>query len=125
MLKFIWKGRFCYFWFIKYLFAFRCFRSARKPILVATAVAARGLDISNVKFVVNFDLPTDIDEYVHRIGRTGRAGNSGEAISFFNEKNRNIARDLHDIFVETQQEIPEFLGKIGKITVYTCLSVFF
>jgi ATP-dependent RNA helicase DDX3X len=69
-------------------------------------------------------LPTDIDEYVHRIGRTGRAGNSGEAISFFNEKNRNIARDLHDIFVETQQEIPEFLSKIGKTTVYTCLSVF-
>jgi ATP-dependent RNA helicase DDX3X len=92
--------------------ALRCFRSARKPILVATAVAARGLDISNVKFVVNFDLPTDIDEYVHRIGRTGRAGNAGEAISFFNEKNRNIARDLHDIFVETQQEVPEFLTKI-------------
>jgi superfamily II DNA/RNA helicase len=92
--------------------ALRAFRSARKPILVATAVAARGLDISNVKFVVNFDLPTDIDEYVHRIGRTGRAGNSGEAISFFNEKNRNIARDLNDIFTETQQEIPDFLTKI-------------
>jgi len=92
--------------------ALRAFRSGRKPILVATAVAARGLDISNVKFVVNFDLPTDIDEYVHRIGRTGRAGNSGEAISFFNEKNRNIARDLHDIFNETQQEIPDFLAKM-------------
>jgi superfamily II DNA/RNA helicase len=92
--------------------ALRAFRSGRKPILVATAVAARGLDISNVKFVVNFDLPTDIDEYVHRIGRTGRAGNSGEAISFFNEKNRNIARDLHDILNETQQEIPDFLAKM-------------
>lgn len=92
--------------------ALRCFRSARKPILVATAVAARGLDISNVKFVVNFDLPTDIDEYVHRIGRTGRAGNSGQAISFFNEKNKNIARDLFDILRETQQEVPDFLMKI-------------
>jgi len=92
--------------------ALRCFRSARKPILVATAVAARGLDISNVKFVVNFDLPTDIDEYVHRIGRTGRAGNSGQAISFFNDKNKNIARDLFDILRETQQEIPDFLMKI-------------
>jgi len=92
--------------------ALRAFRCGRKPILVATAVAARGLDISNVKFVVNFDLPTDIDEYVHRIGRTGRDGNAGEAISFFNEKNRNIARDLHDIFCETQQEVPEFLSKI-------------
>jgi superfamily II DNA/RNA helicase len=92
--------------------ALKAFRMGRKPILVATAVAARGLDISNVKFVVNFDLPTDIDEYVHRIGRTGRAGNSGEAISFFNEKNRNIARDLYDILNETQQEIPDFLAKI-------------
>lgn len=92
--------------------ALKAFRCGRKPILVATAVAARGLDISNVKFVVNFDLPTDIDEYVHRIGRTGRAGNSGEAISFFNEKNRNIARDLYDILNETQQEIPDFLTKI-------------
>ena len=92
--------------------ALRAFRNAYKPILVATAVAARGLDISNVKFVVNFDLPTDIDEYVHRIGRTGRAGNSGEAISFFNEKNKNIAKDLHDILKETQQEIPDFLTKM-------------
>ena len=92
--------------------ALKAFRNGRKPILVATAVAARGLDISNVKFVVNFDLPTDIDEYVHRIGRTGRAGNSGEAISFFNEKNRNIARDLYDILVETQQELPDFLVKM-------------
>jgi ATP-dependent RNA helicase DDX3X len=91
------------------------FCHATSGILICTDVAARGLDIPNVKFVVNFDLPTDIDEYVHRIGRTGRAGNSGEAISFFNEKNRNIARDLHDIFTETQQEIPEFLTKIGKI----------
>jgi len=92
--------------------ALRMFRTAKRPILVATAVAARGLDISNVKFVVNFDLPTDINEYVHRIGRTGRAGNVGEAISFFNEKNRNIARELHDILNETSQEMPPFLVKM-------------
>jgi superfamily II DNA/RNA helicase len=90
----------------------RLFRCAHKPILVATAVAARGLDISNVKYVVNFDLPTDIDEYVHRIGRTGRAGNIGEAISFFNDKNRNIAKDLYDILDETQQVIPQFMQKM-------------
>uniref|UniRef100_A0A3Q3FQ27 RNA helicase n=1 Tax=Labrus bergylta TaxID=56723 RepID=A0A3Q3FQ27_9LABR len=53
------------------------FRSGKCPILVATAVAARGLDISNVKHVINFDLPSDIEEYVHRIGRTGRVGNLG------------------------------------------------
>src|SRR5437016_945142 len=70
------------------------FRTGRCPILVATAVAARGLDISNVSHVINYDLPTDVDDYVHRIGRTGRAGNVGVATSFFNRGNRNIARDL-------------------------------
>ena len=63
------------------------FQSGQAPILVATAVAARGLDISNVRHVINFDLPSEVDEYVHRIGRTGRAGNTGWATSFFNESN--------------------------------------
>ena len=54
------------------------FRTGQCTILVATAVAARGLDIPNVKYVINFDLPNDIDEYVHRIGRTARAGNVGK-----------------------------------------------
>ena len=53
------------------------------PILVATAVAARGLDIKGVAHVVNFDMPEEIDEYVHRIGRTGRVGNVGKATSFY------------------------------------------
>lgn len=52
--------------------ALASFRSGRTPVLVATAVAARGLDIPNVTHVVNYDLPSDIDDYVHRIGRTGR-----------------------------------------------------
>ena len=51
--------------------ALELFRSGQKPIMVATAVAARGLDIPNVKHVINYDLPNDFDEYVHRIGRTG------------------------------------------------------
>lgn len=55
-----------------------CFRSGQTPLLVATAVAARGLDIPNVKHVINYDLPNDVDEYVHRIGRTGRVGNVGK-----------------------------------------------
>src|SRR5690606_14537420 len=68
--------------------ALEMFRSGRCPIMVATAVAARGLDIPNVTHVVNYDLPTDIDDYVHRIGRTGRAGNTGIATAFFNRGNR-------------------------------------
>ncbi|CAB3402566.1 unnamed protein product [Caenorhabditis bovis] len=85
------------------------FRTGQAPILVATAVAARGLDIPNVKHVINYDLPSDIDEYVHRIGRTGRVGNVGLATSFFNDKNRNIARELMDLIVEANQELPDWL----------------
>ncbi|KAK6037109.1 helicase protein, partial [Cooperia oncophora] len=81
--------------------------------MVATAVAARGLDIPNVKHVINYDLPAEIDEYVHRIGRTGRVGNIGLATSFFNEKNRNIARDLMDLIVEANQELPDWLERVA------------
>ncbi|KPM09883.1 ATP-dependent RNA helicase DDX3Y-like protein [Sarcoptes scabiei] len=92
--------------------ALSSFRDGHTPILVATAVAARGLDIPNVKHVINFDLPNDIEEYVHRIGRTGRVGNLGLATSFFNDKNRNIARNLYELMKETKQNIPDFLTKI-------------
>lgn len=89
--------------------ALRCFRSGDCPILVATAVAARGLDIPHVKHVINFDLPSDVEEYVHRIGRTGRMGNLGVATSFFNDKNRNICAGLIEVLVEAKQEQPDFL----------------
>ncbi|PAV83442.1 hypothetical protein WR25_08680 [Diploscapter pachys] len=89
------------------------FRAGDANILVATAVAARGLDIPNVRHVINFDLPTDIDEYVHRIGRTGRVGNIGLATSFFNDKNRNIAKELMDLVVEANQELPEWLERVA------------
>ncbi|GAB0095000.1 RNA helicase [Sergentomyia squamirostris] len=92
--------------------ALRYFRTGTCPILVATAVAARGLDIPHVKHVINFDLPSDVEEYVHRIGRTGRMGNLGVATSFFNEKNRNICADLVELLVETKQDVPEFLEEI-------------
>jgi ATP-dependent RNA helicase DDX3X len=68
--------------------ALATFKSGRTPILVATAVAARGLDIPNVMHVVSYDLPKDVDDYVHRIGRTGRAGNTGTATAFFNRGNK-------------------------------------
>ena len=64
-------------------------------MLVATAVAARGLDIRGVQHVVNYDLPKSIDEYVHRIGRTGRLGNTGRATSFFDtQQDSGLAGDL-------------------------------
>jgi len=70
------------------------FKSGRVPILVATDVAARGLDISTVTHVVNFDVPTSPDVYVHRIGRTGRVGRSGRAITFVEPRQK---RDLEAI----------------------------
>lgn len=63
--------------------------------MIATAVAARGLDIANVVQVVNYDLPDEIEEYIHRIGRTGRIGNKGKAMSFFTRgKDDGLARAL-------------------------------
>jgi len=71
------------------------FKSGRAPILIATSVAARGLDIPNVKHVVNYDMPNHIEEYVHRIGRTGRCGNLGKATCFYNpETDGPMARAL-------------------------------
>lgn len=90
------------------------FRSGRANIMVATAVAARGLDIPNVTHVINYDLPTDIDDYVHRIGRTGRAGNVGIATAFFNRGNKGVVRELIDILKEANQEVPSFLESIQR-----------
>jgi ATP-dependent RNA helicase DDX3X len=90
----------------------KSFRGGHTPVMVATDVAARGLDIPNVTNVVNYDLPTNIDDYVHRIGRTGRAGNTGAALSFLNEKNSNIARELRDLLDEADQEVPSWLGQM-------------
>lgn len=94
--------------------ALEFFRNGRCPIMVATAVAARGLDIPNVTHVVNYDLPTDIDDYVHRIGRTGRAGNTGLSTAFFNRGNRGIVRDLLELLKEAHQEVPGFLENIAR-----------
>jgi len=90
-------------------YALKQFKNGRCPVLVATDVAARGLDIPNVLHVINYDMPSNVDDYVHRIGRTGRCGNSGTAHAFFNEKNRGIAKDLYDLLKECKQEIPGWL----------------
>jgi ATP-dependent RNA helicase DDX3X len=99
--------------------ALRNFRSGRTPILVATDVAARGLDIPHVTHVINFDLPTDIDDYVHRIGRTGRAGKKGLATAFFSEKDTGLAKGLAELLTETNQEVPGWLqGYASRAPAY-------
>ncbi|MGC3993888.1 MAG: DEAD/DEAH box helicase [Propionicimonas sp.] len=77
-------------------------KDGRLDILVATDVAARGLDVDRISHVVNYDIPTDTESYVHRIGRTGRAGRSGDAISFVTPKEFRL---LHAIEKATRQEV--------------------
>ena len=90
-------------------YALRSFKSGKTPFLIATNVASRGLDIPKINSVINFDMPNDIDEYVHRIGRTGRAGKAGIATSFISPTNKGIVRDLIEILNESGQEIPLWL----------------
>ena len=78
--------------------ALRDFRNGKSRVLVATSVAARGLDIPKVKHVINYDLPSNIEEYVHRIGRTGRIGNKGMATAFFQkDRDAHLARALVNV----------------------------
>ena len=72
--------------------------------MIATSVAARGLDIPGVKHVINHDLPSGVDEYVHRIGRTGRCGNLGKATSFF-DPDENQDKDLARSLVKTLADV--------------------
>jgi len=83
--------------------ALELFRSGKSRVLVATDVAARGLDVDGISLVVNFDLPMEPEAYVHRIGRTGRAGNTGVAVSFCDSEERGLLRDIERL---TAKRIP-------------------
>merc|ERR1711957_429095 len=89
--------------------ALHAFKSGANPVLVATDVAARGLDIPNVALVVNFDMPKQLDDYVHRIGRTGRAGRKGTAVAFVNERCQFLP-DLGDLLTEAKQDVPQWFA---------------
>eukprot|EP00929_Paragymnodinium_shiwhaense_P050557 TRINITY_DN2544_c0_g1_i1.p1 TRINITY_DN2544_c0_g1~~TRINITY_DN2544_c0_g1_i1.p1 ORF type:complete len:574 (-),score=124.41 TRINITY_DN2544_c0_g1_i1:367-2034(-) len=93
--------------------AMASFKSGETPILVATDVAARGLDISNVGLVINFDMPKQMEDYVHRIGRTGRAGKRGTAIGFVNERCKYCS-ELQDLLRTAKQEVPPWLSQLAK-----------
>ncbi|KAM7222952.1 ATP-dependent RNA helicase [Rhypophila decipiens] len=89
------------------------FKTGKTTVLVATDVAARGLDIPEVKLVINCTFPLTIEDYVHRIGRTGRAGKTGKAITFFTEKDKALSGALINILRAANQPVPEDLLKFG------------
>jgi len=95
-------------------YALKEFREGRSQILVATDVAARGLDIPNVLWVVQYDLPQNIEDYVHRIGRTGRRGNTGTAIAFVNKNNKNVFKGLLQLLHENGQDVPSWFANLCK-----------
>lgn len=90
------------------------FKSGAIPLLVATDVAARGLDVDDIEFVINYSMPLTIEDYVHRIGRTARAGKTGTAHTFFaHSSDRNLGFHLARILREAGQEVPAALEKYG------------
>ena len=81
-------------------------KSGKLDVLVATDVAARGLDVERISHVVNYDIPTDTESYVHRIGRTGRAGRSGDAISFVTPRERHLLRSIERATGQELEQMP-------------------
>lgn len=90
------------------------FRNGRHNILVATDVAARGLDVDGIKYVINFDFPQSSEDYVHRIGRTGRKHSTGTSYAFFTRKNAKCARALIEILREANQNVNPELESMAR-----------
>lgn len=95
----------------------RAYRTGRIDILVATDVAARGLDVNDIKAVINYDYPNTSEDYVHRIGRTARAGNKGTAYTFFTPDDCSQARDLISVMKEAGQEVPSKLHDLVQMAI--------
>lgn len=88
------------------------FKAGIFPVLVATSVAARGLDVKQLKLVVNYDAPNHLEDYVHRAGRTGRAGNTGTAVTFLTEEQERYSVDIAKALKQSGQEVPEPVQKL-------------
>ncbi|WP_417234379.1 DEAD/DEAH box helicase [Arthrobacter sp.] len=112
-------------------------RSGKIDILVATDVAARGLDVERISHVINFDIPHDTESYVHRIGRTGRAGRSGDAILFITPREKYLLRaiekatrqpveamNLPSVDIVNDKRLEKFAGQISETLAAEDLTVF-
>ena len=85
------------------------FKNGDVNLMIASDVASRGLDIPDIKYVVNFDMPNNIDIYVHRIGRTGRVGNKGSSFTFLTRMDSYLFKDIFGLLQKTGQKIPDFI----------------
>ena len=90
------------------------FKDGSCNVMIATDVAARGLDINDIEWVVNYDFPLDIENYIHRIGRTGRASKKGASLTYITLDEARFAGKLKDILLESNQEVPEELLDLEK-----------
>jgi ATP-dependent RNA helicase DDX5/DBP2 len=90
------------------------FKAGKSPILVATDVASRGLDVKDIKYVINYDFPGQIEDYIHRVGRTGRAGATGSSYTFFTQDKFRHAKDLIKVLREANQPVPHELEKLAN-----------
>lgn len=93
--------------------AVEAFRGQVKDVLVATDVASKGLDFANIQHVINYDMPEDVENYVHRIGRTGRSTTKGLATTFINKSaEQSVLLDLKQLLLEAKQKVPPFLEEM-------------
>jgi ATP-dependent RNA helicase DDX41 len=99
------------------LWAIQQFKGGKKDVLVATDIAGKGLDFPNIQHVINYDMPAEIENYVHRIGRTGRSGKTGIATTFVNHGVPDLVLlDLKHLLIEAKQKIPPFLLELESET---------
>ena len=90
------------------------FKAGLIPIMIATSVAARGLDVKELKLVINFDVPNHLEDYVHRVGRTGRAGNTGTAVTYITPEQQRYSYDLVKALEQSDQPVPEELRTLSN-----------
>jgi ATP-dependent RNA helicase DDX41 len=94
-------------------YAIKMFKDGKKDVLIGTDVASKGLDFPEIQHVINFDMPKEIENYVHRIGRTGRCGKTGVATTFINKNcDETVLLDLKHLLLEAKQRIPPVLATL-------------
>jgi len=95
-------------------FTLQQFRTGTMPLVIATDVAARGLDVKDIGLVINYDFPNNIEDYIHRIGRTARAGKTGKSLSYFMPENYHMTYDLMNVLRDANQQIPTEFNRISE-----------